>query len=253
MIVLNLGQAKSGSTFVFQVLTSLRNMSKSSVKPTFHPKITEEIVSQIRQDHVDGELVIVKSHSGLNEPILELLNNKDAVAIATFRDPRDSALALFDAGVRDRSRGEDTPFAKIVDSQDLVKKARSQLRNVSTLLETRHPRILGIPYFSLATDQNFVVRQICEHVGLANYADKVVRRWESEDFKKKIGQFNKGVANRFVEEFSVEDLRLIHSSLDIQSKYVDEKTRLLIANTNLAPLFENACRARDEAIERRLS
>jgi hypothetical protein len=253
MIVFNLGQAKSGSTFIYQILITLRMLSKSSIKQVYYKKLTPEAFAEIEANDRPDELFVVKCHTGISDPLLRLLDEGKASVIVSFRDPRDSALAQIDAGTRDRKLGVDTLFVNFHDGQDILPEVKRQMAQAATLLDSGHPRIHAVPYFVLATDQDHVVRQVCDIVGLPQHAQEVIKRWPADNREKKVGQFNKGVANRFTTDLSVPDLRLLHSRLKSEAEYVDQKTRSMLANTRFASLYEDACRVRDETLERRLA
>ncbi|MEQ8651437.1 MAG: sulfotransferase domain-containing protein [Kiloniellales bacterium] len=252
MIVFNFGQAKTGSTFVYQILVNLRFISKSNIKQMYYPVLTPEVFAEIDRMDEPDQLFVVKCHAGMHERVRQLLDEERASVVATFRDPRDSALSQLDAGRRDTALGKKTVFVNFKTGRDIAPIVKRQVRMVKTVLEVDHPRIFKIPYFVLAEDQNYVVQRVCDFVGLSGHSEEVLQIWRNADREKKIGQYNKGVANRFATDLRLDDLRTIHEEVKDEADYVDQKTRSLVAGTRFERLFEQACRQRDAVIMERL-
>lgn len=251
MIVFNLGQAKSGSTFVYQLLTNLRIRSGSSVMQAYYKDLDENAFADILQRHRATELMIVKCHSGMNDGLRRLVSDGSAVIVATFRDPRDTAMAQLDAGVRDRNKAVSSLFATFYTVTDVIPELRYQLSQIREILDEAI-EVLSIPYFALATSQDFVIRQVCDYIGLPGLSDEMIARWRSNKASGKIGQYNRGIANRFATDMAIDDLRIVNDALHDEARYIDQKTREALVGTEFAEVFDLECQRRDEILSKRL-
>jgi len=150
MLVISYGIPKSGSTLAFEIVRgvlesagheqALLCSSRNSAQPAgrgstrnFFARAHRDAVARLIAEIGPDRIIAVKTHSRLNPVDFawfeERQRAREIRVIASFRDPRDIALSLVDAGARVREQHADRrAFAHIRDLDQAAKRVERRLR-----------------------------------------------------------------------------------------------------------------------------
>jgi len=229
MLIVQYGQAKSGSSFIFQILTDLlqnRFLSWSDYMKNrnafvpekyhgdyidlFHNEL-EEIAGMVPKH----EFFMLKTHSAPNqanwqedapdspsELYQDWLNNDALKLIATLRDPRDMCLSYLDHAEAYRRGEKDFFDNKIFSVFDAIPNVQNEYRILkywvaySGVHWISYPQICAEPFRILESMKKYIGLY---HIDSASFLEKLL------DNRAKIHQFNKGYVDRWKQELNSED------------------------------------------------
>ncbi len=221
MIYFSYGMLKSGSTFAFeltkevfrqsgmrQVLLTDAVITGAAIrhKINFMEELTPERLTALEEEV--GRLnrpIVVKTHEAAIHEVHALLEQGKAMGHCVFRDPRDMALSLLDAGATARKHG-DKVFSEIHTLEDAMAVIARQLPAIRSWLDL--PNIRPIYYDDLAFHTIETVRMIATQVGVTINPERVRRAIDWRDgrrswgFLKPYTQFNKGLKDRYKTELN---------------------------------------------------
>lgn len=216
MLILCNGHAKSGSSFVYQLIEAVvtrtgyaqpeirRHFLPSSQIPRpAHPYFADFApgdVASLCRDLPTGVLMVVKTHSPLTPDMAELLKQGKLKVVYTYRNPRDAAVSLRDSARREehlpvtkrRFLGIDTNLDAIQVMANRISHATHWLRNDS-VLTIHYQEIVDAP-FDLA-------QRIMTYLGLQ--VDIIPFLKEHLLNKQRIQEFNVGISGRHVSNFDL--------------------------------------------------
>jgi len=221
MIYLSYGMPKSASTFCYQIANAMlqgaghsrEKICNKYLPPDYHkafmPLVNDEILDLVELIP-ESEILIIKTHTHLNKTIDTLLRTGKIKASVTFRDPRDAAISLIDAGESDRNKNLNREFNEIwtiEDAFDYYKKHQSE--NQQWL---KHPQVLKLSYNLLALNPHQAARRIGDYLHIEAEIDPVITDLLTNPDNKiweynvgKIGRYkdfmNQDMINRFLLEF----------------------------------------------------
>lgn len=229
MIVIQYGLAKSGSSFVFQLLTDIlqnrfRNWSdyklarNTFVDEKYHGDYigisnseVEELISLVpdyefflfkTHDIIVGKQLTEPESNELSNKVVKWLDDKKLKVIATVRDPRDMCLSYFDHAKAYR-RGEKDFFDNEIHSAiDAVPNVKNEYKILSQW--TKYKGIYWISYPQICNKPEQLLDAIKAYLGLY-HIDSSKRLDELLNNKGKIHQFNKGIVDRWKKELSQEE------------------------------------------------
>jgi hypothetical protein len=233
MVIVQYGQAKSGSSFIFQTLTDLlqnrficwsdyQKNRNGFVPEKYHGDyvdIKENELSELIHNVPSHEFYMLKTHDApgeitydnihdrfKSEKISKWLEDKELKVIATFRDPRDMCLSYFDHAEAHR-RGEKDFFEnKIFSPFDAVPNVKNEYQILNKW--TGFDKIHWVSYPQICNQPFEVFEAMKKYIGLYNI-DSTALIKKLLDNKSKIHQFNKGYADRWKKELNQEEgLRL---------------------------------------------
>ena len=210
------GLPKSGSTFLFQVAkdvaASINGFPYVEAQDRFFPGM--DAVGYVQQpvDSIIEPMLrllppkasfVLKTHGRMTPLIASGIQSGSIKALVSFRDPRDALVSMLDAGVSDRENGKERGF-------DLLRRVDDALRPLKGSWGMARdwaffPGVLAIPYLLTATNQDFVIRLICTHLR-AGHCFSAIRERYAQDKGSKIAEFNKGLADRFLEALTPEEI-----------------------------------------------
>jgi hypothetical protein len=211
------GQPKSGSTFLFQASVELRNLIDGSNfyaelrnaigdAAAFQAQVNRAMVERLLQK-AGRKTLVIKTHGLLPDDVRELIENGRVRAFTSFRDPRDACRSMLDAGASDRAKGNDRWFASRTRVDELVRPISKQLQDLHTWIAC--PKVLCMPYYIIANDQDFAVRTLCRHLGYGALGS--VMAGVMEAMKTLVPEFHKGEADRFLSDFSPEEIAFLNN------------------------------------------
>ncbi len=210
------GQPKSGSTFAYFAALKIadhvngtpfeefgRELLGDEFRAFIH-EVPKDALIEIEQKLGDGQMFVIKSHGPMGDGIADLISEGRVKAFTTFRDPRDTALAILDVAAKERREGIERWFTQFTELEQLTRAIRSHVRHVKAWVD--HPNVLSIPYYMIAASPRSCLTLLANHLDHGEIGDRVAS--EMIAGRGEIPEFNKGVPDRFIEGLSPEDLRL---------------------------------------------
>lgn len=204
------GQQKSASSFCFQLvcdvlqaagfeqhkrraavlamvdgsmLTGLRSTQASNVK---------QLVAALGEDKAP---LAIKTHGNLTPRVHRMLDEGKAIGFATFRDPGDAALSLYEHGERNRLRDADSDrgFAQKQSLSEAIDHMARTLPRIAAW--AAHPAVQPISFDTLCDTPELAVRVIATCLGVTVSERAIVEPYLKS--QRRIGNFNVGEKGRF--------------------------------------------------------
>ena len=209
------GCPKSGSTLAFELTCEL-------LRRTGHPQdrlpaaildqshsvnfvgsedgLTMDLLRGIEKVIPKDRIIALKTHVPPPAEVLERVQKGSVFAQAIFRDPRDNALSLRDAGRKARANGELT-FSYIQGTLDAITVCKQGLANFEQW--ARIPQTLTAEYEEVAFGSQDFLNRIIRQLGLPSCSQEMLIEIEQETKERRFTQMNKAVSVRHVEELTV--------------------------------------------------
>ncbi len=208
LIYFSYGMTKSGSTLSYELARSALisggcpqpRLSLAAVenrkKINFCRHIDETRAHAIRSEVNEiGSKVAIKTHTRPDPVVVKMLQNNEAFAHATFRDPREIALSMVDHGKRNRDIGKKA-FAQYVTIDDTVEDIMHQTNSLLAWLSL--PNVRPLLYDKVAFDMERTTNQLIDELGVETTVEPVIEMATKERFTQK----NKAKKSRFKAELS---------------------------------------------------
>ncbi len=260
-IVVAHGQPKSGSTFLWATALELSSIANGqeyySFKDSrlgkdfsgFHANVTADLVESVARQIDPGDYIVLKTHGPFTEEMKDLVESRAVVAFTSFRDPRDTALSTLDAGQSDREKGSSRWFTKFTEVRQLVAPIVRQFNNIVPWVANE--QVLSVPYYLIAARQNRVVEVLARHLGYGTLGHRLTQQMDQQ--KTAVPEWNKGIADRFADELSSEEIRFLNQKFaEILPQY-DALLRGKMAELGHRMLCELLVASRERRLERKLS
>lgn len=240
MIIISAGMQKSGSAYKYNILNDLLVASGKSNARDVKESAGLESIMQWHNNNV-GELdkdslkklrsaskkhgdFAVKTHSGPTRYLDYLLKWNKVKVIYIYRDPIDVLLSAIDHGKKILAEGEDHTFAGMTDFNEALKNVKQWItiqREYSS-----NKRVLSIKYEELMEDGVGTVKRICDYLKLELPEDQIKEILHRYDKDNPAGNFkglhfNKAKTQRYREEMSAEQLRLVDVELGFDLDRMD--------------------------------
>ena len=211
LIYASYGLIKSGSTFAFELTKRLfvqngraqPRLGDEAVTPghriNFATKWDEShVAAMCAEAEALATTAVIKTHARPRPAIVDLLESGRAIGHAVYRDPRDVALSLLDAGEHARAKQRKS-FADIRTLDDAMADIDAHLENFRAWAAL--PGIRVVDYATLTADTAEFARGLAAQCGLPFDHDAAVADVVANEFI----QFNKGVQNRHLTEMAGEE------------------------------------------------
>jgi hypothetical protein len=204
MIYLSFGMLKSASTLTYQLTEEiLRQAGRAPciLRPPLRPALSVTnyfdnidlpLIRRI-QKAAQGRDVVIKTHQLPAPEVLTLVERGEILASASFRDPREIALSMVDHGERSR-RWAIPEFSECATVFDCCPSIDDQVAVLRTWCAI--PRVERIAYNDICFDMPSVIARVARQMGVAVDVNAVAASFADT---KIVGQFNKGVKDRFHE------------------------------------------------------
>lgn len=208
MILISYGITKSGSTLAFELARRIaiqagfkqRRLPDRVVSPAhaknFIVNWSPETIGLLLGEIAADEYIVVKTHARPSDSVIRRLGQADCkqqIRIhAVFRDPREIALSLVDAGDNARSRNL-VSFAEVGNLEDAKSAVRRQIPNWRQFMSVEGA--LPLYYDDVAFDTVATVRQMARHMGIPCNPHTVA----CHVLRDRKTQYNKGVKGRWNE------------------------------------------------------
>lgn len=210
-IYVSYGLVKSGSTFAFELTKKLLEQHGLP-----QPRLSDQaaaaghainFATNWNREHVramsaeaaaSGTTVVLKTHVKPRPAIARELAAERAVGHAIYRDPRDMALSLVDAGARAREKGSQA-FSDIENIEDAIVHIDAHLKNFYAWVEL--PGITPVDYETLTSRTAAFVETLSAQTGLEFDAEPAI----ADVLENEFIQLNKGVQKRYRSEMATAD------------------------------------------------
>lgn len=204
MIFISFGMLKSASTMLYQLTEEIfRAAGRRPVtlgrpfKPllsveNYFDVIDELLLARIA-DATAGRDIVLKTHQRPSPAVAEMIAQRRITASIAIRDPREIALSMVDHGERSR-RANRPEFAECIYVQDCLPSLDHQIASVQAW-----QALPGVPVFRYAdicTRTDRVVDELARRIGVEVDAGQIAHLFHQG---RGVGQFNKGVMDRFHE------------------------------------------------------
>lgn len=221
MIIISYGITKAGSTLAFRMAEAVLELNGYA-----QGKLSADLIDARRNiNFVDrwseerlrrlvegtrGTRVVVKTHGGpapgSAKLVSEYLAGSDLRIHAVFRDPRDTVLAMIDAGIRARRSG-DAGFSEIRVLDDAIASIGRQLQN---LREWGWFPSLKLRYEDFAFDPTIGPAMISDDLGLPADPAEV---WEIVN--RRFTQKNVARPERYKTELSLDEIARVEQAFPL--------------------------------------
>ncbi len=222
MIVINYGVPKSASTYMSTLCNALIN--KYSKKLGYRVYTLPDIFKEspyrsyysyntlhLRQNDFykiindtvpHNDFIQIKVHHKCSDYIINLLDSRKAVATANYRHPADCLLSLMDS-----YKKKPTKFSNAYSFDS----ALNAVKNNSEIFSTWSSSSVFYVYFdSFVLNPYKYLSEFAKIIGINKNTDTIVDEYEFN--KSKIGQFNKGILNRRLNELSNSQIAMIEEA-----------------------------------------
>jgi hypothetical protein len=223
-LIISHGVPKSGSTFLFQVAkdvaTSINGFPHYKAKARFFPGMevpdyvdqpADELIESLLEHLPPGAPYVLKTHGKMTPLIESGIRSGSIKAIVSFRDPRDAVISMLDAGVSDREKGKDRGFSRLYKVDEAVRPVKYGWNLARDW--AYFPGVLAIPYLLTAAKQDIVISLVCDYLS-AGHCYKSISGHYAQDKRTKITEFHKGVADRFLDDLTPEEIAKVSESLE---------------------------------------
>jgi hypothetical protein len=258
-LVLSHGQAKSGSSFLFQsailACETENGMSQKQLRGTFFPKsysqgnyldvLTDDDVLRLLEYVPSGKYYTIKTHGRLTNLIRSKIEAGKIMAFTSIRDPRDMVVSMLDAGERDRDRKANNFFTTLHNIQDTLVHVKFGVARTSEWMSCHNVAVF--PYYLTATNQDAAITHLLDHIGLSHRAAKVVRRFGHEK-SQRIWQFHKGTPDRFLDDISRKQVSRLTGELALEIGLIDAEAEKWMNQFGYNELYVKLRNQRDERL-----
>lgn len=236
LLYFSYGMTKTGSTLAFQMVRSaldicgfpqdrldLDVVDRSLRDNNFVNHITPDQLEQLKNEAKKrGYPIALKTHMRPDPCVVEMIQSGEAVAHASYRDPRDMILSMLDHAEKSRFEGLDN-FAELADLEQTLVNVRHQFDSLTAWL--RLPGTMPLYFEDLGFKTAQSLRRILERLDL-NFDPELL---SDIVLNHRFTQKNKGVKIRFETEMKPEDSARIAKEF---SPFIDR----FITNRNRLPL-----------------
>jgi hypothetical protein len=230
------GQPKSGSTFLFQASIELRNVvdggnfytelknALGDATAAFQDRIDRALIERLLET-AGSKTLTIKTHGALADDVRAMIEDGRVRAFTSFRDPRDACRSMLDAGIADRAKGNTRWFASKTRVDELVRPIKKHLQDLHTWIAC--PKVLCMPYYIIANNQDFAVRTLCHHLGHGALGSLIAGVMGA--MKTLVPEFHKGESDRFLSDFSPEEIAFLNRAMAPQIEtYYETAARKMV-------------------------
>ncbi|MDE1915793.1 MAG: hypothetical protein KGJ57_05720 [Sphingomonadales bacterium] len=204
MIIISFGMLKSASTLAYQMTEQiLRQAGRAPcilglpLRPAlsvtnYFDNIDMALIRRI-EAAAQGRDIVIKTHQLPAPDVLEQVEHGAIRATVSYRDPREIALSMVDHGARSR-RWSIPEFSECKTASDCLASIDDQVETLRSWC--RIGGVERIAYNDICFDMRSVITRLANRLGVAVMPAQVESVFAN---KMMVGQFNKGVKDRFHE------------------------------------------------------
>ncbi len=211
LIYFSYGMTKSGSTLSFELARSALELS-GQPQPRLSTNAVEDRKKLNFCAHIDapradairaetaalGHTVAIKTHTRPDPEVVKMLENNEAFAHATYRDPRDIALSMLDHGARSRAK-KALSFAEYEVLGDTIEDIKHQTNSLLAWLSL--PNVKPLYYEDVAFNMAPTAAKIAQDLGLSVDVSDTIKTATENRFTQR----NKAVSTRHTSEMTPHD------------------------------------------------
>lgn len=221
---------KSASSFVYQLQERIIELSDydlvklpedirgNKARENYIASVNKEKVEKILEWLPENAATVIKTHGAPSDLAIQLVRNKQALASATYRDPREIAVSLLDHGKRSRDKGI-KDFANFYSPIDTLNEIKIQIDNRFKPWRNTE-NCLAINYNLTKSSPETLVEMLLQQMEIKNVDVKDVLA-PFED-KSKIIHYNVGENNRYLNRFEESELKSFNSAFESFIKYCEK-------------------------------
>lgn len=215
------GQQKSASSFCFQLVCDVlqaAGFEQHKRRAAVLSQVAGAMITGLRSTHAsnvkrlvemigpDPEPLAIKTHGNLTPRVARMLDEGKAIGFATFRDPGDAALSLYEHGERNRLEDAeaDRGFAQKQSLSEAIDHMAKTLPRISAWAS--HRAVQPISFDTLSDTPELAVRLIATCLGV-NVSERAIVEPYIKG-QRRIGNFNVGEKGRFRTLASEEERQL---------------------------------------------
>lgn len=257
-LILAHSQPKSGSTFLFEVARAITEMQngqpqfaiETTVLPPTRPNaffvgdVSDTLSEAMLTSSPADAPWIIKTHGRLHPEVRARIEDGSVLAFTSFRDPRDSALAMLDAGKRQPKNAGQQFFTRFNAIADVIKPIRNQIRLLKEWIASQ--AVLSFPYYLIAADPAYSIALLCRYLSAENLVESMNTLFAHP--ADKVGTFNVGTADRFVSAFSPNELQELERGLAPEISFIEDLAAERMKALGRSSLYTNLRSARDSAL-----
>ena len=200
---------KTASTFGWALIKRIASLGGLDVrtlssfsKGGLHPEdyidpVTEEALARVQKEIGEG-CAVIKTHGGGGTTLVaKMVRENRSKVFVSYRDLRDVSLSLIDHGAKARKVGS-KDCADILKPEDAIPLIKVGLERMDSWVRDCAP--LMIPYNEICFDTPTTIRRVADRFGVAVSFGEVMDGFKHKE--KDIGQFNKGVMDRYKTEMN---------------------------------------------------
>ncbi|HVT26453.1 MAG TPA: hypothetical protein VHE81_00400 [Lacipirellulaceae bacterium] len=210
MIVLSYGMTKSGSTLAFELCKAIleksgfpqRRLPDGVVAPgrriNFLEPVTLETIGRLSSEVGSKEIIAVKLHEGgsaqVRKAVAQEIERGNVRLHVNYRDLREVALSLIDAGEKARKNGQHafSEFHRLEDTYTDIGRQLEICRRWGSVRGALH-----LFYNEVGFDTATAVQRICENIGLPTLDPQATGEVIDAVFDRAFTQKNKAVKDRY--------------------------------------------------------
>lgn len=209
MLVICNGQPKSGSSFIHQLVDGLSENAghdQQALRSAYlpgeyipyppHPhfvNLPPDGATRIVTSMPSSDLMVIKTHCSLTEELLQLIRQGEILALCSYREPRDAAVALADAASNEsRLDAAERRFHGIESYLDAILVTANRTHMVMPWLTTEE--VLKISFTELSQNPFGLLHRLQAWLGLNSGDDTVLLQLLRK--RASIREYNIGLAGR---------------------------------------------------------
>ena len=108
-------------------------------------------------------------------------------------------------------------------------------------------RVLQVPYYLIATEQNFTIRLLVRHLGL-DFFWRALTAHFSINREERITEFNKGIADRFIEDLPPDDTLRLTQDFAAEIADIDHLTAMWMSRYGYRMLYSHLAGLREKRL-----
>ncbi len=176
LLYFSYGMTKTGSTLAFQLVRSAldlcgfpqdrveQDVVPPHLKRNFVDHVSEQQLQALKQEALKRRTpIVLKTHMRPDPGVVKMIQSGEAIAHASYRDPRDMALSMLDHAQKSRAAGAEE-FSELTSMELVMENIRGQMNSLTAWL--RLPGVMPLYFEDLAFDTQTPAKQILDQLDL---------------------------------------------------------------------------------------
>jgi len=236
MIILSVGLQKSGSGLLFNLTNDMLirggyndireirdKYSLTDFVKYYNCNIGEPTLDKIQrltEISLSGHTFVVKTHAGINQHLIESINQNQLKATVIFRDPRDVVISAMDHGKKIRDNKENHTFSIYTNLEITIKSVIDWLNTIITWFELESTNILKMRYEDLIMKPEKELANLNDFLGTninSDYQLSIFKRYDAPNldvFAKDYLHFNEGKIGRYKSTLTNDEINQCNHAFD---------------------------------------